>query len=258
MTLPAQHIINYDGSFDGFLTAVFTIYDEKLDNVKFNKGPLVTNVLFSSHHTIITDADKSQRVWNGICKKTSKRQRSDIFKTFLSELKGTEELILNYIKAVFNDQLSPDDYSNKLVLRVSQIVKMVGREKHRMDAFVRFKLTKDNIYVATIAPDFNVIPLLISHFKDRYADQKWIIFDTKRNYGIYYNLKKVDTITFQKNPIHNFSNQEHYKNEELNFQQLWKTYFDHVNIKSRKNTKLHLQHLPKRYWKYLIEKNQLL
>ncbi|WP_370449257.1 DUF4130 domain-containing protein [Aquimarina sp. AD1] len=52
-------------------------------------------------------------------------------------------------------------------------------------------------------------------------------------------------------------NKEYYTNDELEFQQLWKTYFDNVNIKSRKNSKLHIQHLPKRYWKYLIEKNNI-
>ncbi|HCV81945.1 MAG TPA: DNA metabolism protein, partial [Zunongwangia profunda] len=41
---------------------------------------------------------------------------------------------------------------------------------------------------------------------------------------------------------------------EISFQKLWKSYFESTNIKSRKNTKLHLQHVPKRYWKYLTEK----
>ena len=258
MEAPIQHIINYDGSFDGFLTAIFNIYTEKIDVVKFEKEPFHKEVLFSSHDIVITDPIKSKRVWDSLCKKTSPQQRRDLFKTFLSEIKGIEELLLQYIQGVFNDQIAPDDYSNKVVLRVSQIVKMVGREKHRMEAFVRFKLTKDDIYVSTIDPDFNVIPLLIPHFKDRYADQKWIIFDTKRNYGIYYDLKKVEIISFNQDFLKKLSNSDVFNEDELRFQKLWKTYFDNVNIKSRKNTKLHVQHLPKRYWKYLIEKNQLL
>ncbi|MGY0039832.1 DUF4130 domain-containing protein [Pedobacter sp. NJ-S-72] len=35
---------------------------------------------------------------------------------------------------------------------------------------------------------------------------------------------------------------------------LWKDYFKSTNIAARKNTKLHIQHVPKRYWKYLTEK----
>lgn len=45
------------------------------------------------------------------------------------------------------------------VLKVAQTAKKVGRKKHRMEAFVRFQLTKDNIYFVNIEPNFNVLPL---------------------------------------------------------------------------------------------------
>ncbi|RYE25413.1 MAG: DUF4130 domain-containing protein, partial [Sphingobacteriales bacterium] len=38
------------------------------------------------------------------------------------------------------------------------------------------------------------------------------------------------------------------------YQLLWKSYFNNSNIKERKNMKLHIQHIPRRYWKYLTEK----
>ena len=43
---------------------------------------------------------------------------------------------------------------------------------------------------------------------------------------------------------------------EPDYQVLWKSYFDSVNIPERKNMKLHLQHVPRRYWKYLSEKRE--
>jgi probable DNA metabolism protein len=43
------------------------------------------------------------------------------------------------------------------------------------------------------------------------------------------------------------------ENEEL-YQTLWQQYFTNVNIKARKNMKLHIQHMPRRYWKHLVEK----
>ncbi|MFN8364013.1 MAG: DUF4130 domain-containing protein [Cloacibacterium normanense] len=60
-----------------------------------------------------------------------------------------------------------------------------------MLAFVRFELLQDEVYFAKIEPDFNVLPLIRKHFKERYADQKWMIFDLKRHYGIFYDLKEV-------------------------------------------------------------------
>jgi probable DNA metabolism protein len=42
--------------------------------------------------------------------------------------------------------------------------------------------------------------------------------------------------------------------DEQLFQKLWKAYFKSLTIKERINPKLQRQHLPKRYWKYLTEK----
>ncbi len=42
--------------------------------------------------------------------------------------------------------------------------------------------------------------------------------------------------------------------QEILYDQLWKDYFQSINIKERQNIKLHVQYLPKRYWRYLNEK----
>jgi probable DNA metabolism protein len=125
-----------------------------------------------------------------------------------------------------------------------------------MEAFVRFQLTKDQLYYAICQPDYNVLPLIRKHFKDRYADQRWLIYDSRREYGIYYDLEKVDSVLISF--VEEANDGENVaaileENEEL-YQQLWQQYFTSVNIAARKNTKLHIQHMPKRYWRYLPEK----
>ena len=135
----------------------------------------------------------------------------------------------------------------------------MAREKHRMEAFVRFQLTKDNIYFSNIEPDFNVLPIIEKHFTSRYSDQQWIIYDLKRKFGLYYDLQetRVIHIDFSKN-LSSLEEKEHlFDASEIEFQQLWKKYFEATTIKSHINTRLHHQHVPKRYWKYLSEKNPL-
>ena len=61
-------------------------------------------------------------------------------------------------------------------------------------------------------------------------------------------------INFAENIHDKIALQTIYDEQEDLYQSLWQTYFDSVNIKARKNMKLHIQHMPKRYWKYLIEK----
>ena len=112
------------------------------------------------------------------------------------------------------------------------------------------------MFYASIEPDFNVLPLISKHFKNRYADQQWIIYDLKRKYGLYYDLDTVAEITLDfadeidcKTPQAIVMDEK----EEL-YRVLWKDYFKSANIVSRKNTRLHVKHVPKRYWKYLTEK----
>ncbi|MDD3778627.1 MAG: DUF4130 domain-containing protein, partial [Proteiniphilum sp.] len=42
--------------------------------------------------------------------------------------------------------------------------------------------------------------------------------------------------------------------DEKLFQELWKGYFKAMTIKERINPRLQRQHMPKRFWKYLTEK----
>ncbi|WGD34082.1 TIGR03915 family putative DNA repair protein [Olleya sp. YS] len=249
-------LLIYDGSFDGFLCAVFYVYEYNVVTPKIIKASQYQEQLFSNTETIITDKEKANRVWNSLKIKCGKRGVAQLYYAFLSELYNVENTLLEVIKYAFKSTTSiMKDYANMYVLEMSKITKKVSREKHRMEAFVRFRLTKDEVYFANIEPDFNVLPLIETHFRKRYADQQWIIYDLKRNYGLYYNLNTVEIVVLElsKNITTNTTS-EFFTDTELEFQQLWKDYFKSTNIESRKNLKLHNQHVPKRYWKYLSEK----
>lgn len=257
MMIPEEHTLIYDGTFDGFLTCVFHIYDLKLQSVIFQNSAHVQESLFGNSMEVETDFEKADRVWKGVKSKTSARGSTRLYGAFLSEQSQIEELLLAYIQQVFKSPMPIDsDYSNEIVLKISQIAKSVGREKHRMEAFVRFRLTNDGIYFASVEPDFDVLPLISKHFKSRYADQKWIIYDLKRGYGLYYDLQTVEIMqmALPENFDATKTNSEFFTEKELEFQTLWQDYFESTNIATRKNMKLHVQHVPKRYWKYLSEK----
>jgi len=244
-----QHQLLYDGSFDGFLTAVFMVYEERLEPVSLTPEDYFQAGFFSEGVTVITDATKANRVWKGLGK--YKKFRSDIYWSFLSEIEGNELVLLQavqYVLATARDT----DYGHPQMLRTAQVRKMVGREKHRMEAFIRFQRTKDEIYYAHVEPDFNVLPLIATHFKNRYADQEWIIYDLKRSYGLYYDLHTV--MPMQMDFTENILNKDKFTENEADYSALWRNYFKSTTIKSRINLKLHTQHVPKRYWKYLNEK----
>lgn len=252
-----EQTLIYDGTFDGFLTCVFYVFEQKMTAVSFQRNGQVQESLFGNSTEISTDLEKADRVWKGLKSKTSGQGRTKLFYAFLSEQFKIESILLDYMQQVFKSPIPIDsDFSNGTVLKVSQVAKSVGREKHRMEAFVRFKLTTDGIYFANVEPDFDVLPLISKHFENRYADQKWIIYDLKRSYGLFYNLEKVELmeLSLPDNYDPTKTTLDFFTASEIEFQTLWQDYFESTNIKSRKNMKLHVQHVPKRYWKYLSEK----
>ncbi len=248
----------FDGSWYGLLTAVFEVYEYRFSEVKITRTGQTAS-LFSAPHEVHTLAEKAKRVLKQMHSKIGKSHVQDLYKTFLTETDDSANLILHYIQYIVKTGgKAASDYSNNFVLEVQQTAKKVHREKHRMEAFIRFQCSSDGLYFAWIEPDFNVLPLIVSHFKNRYADQRWLIFDTKRKYGVHYDLREVQEVELNFDVSLNDSAalKNLYDEKEELYQVLWKQYFKSVNIKARKNTKLHIQHMPKRYWKYLIEKQE--
>ncbi len=247
----------YDGSFDGFLSTVFLVFEQRITQVQIQSQLHASDSLFHDNEKVFTDEKKANRVWKGVEKYSNSSGSYRLYYAFLSELPGIENVLLQYLQQLFayKSDISKD-YSNTSVLQVVQTAKKVSREKHRMEAFVRFRLTKDHLYFASVSPDFNVLPLIKKHFTRRYSDQKWLIYDIKRKYGLYYDLKKTEMIQLEFPKSFDFSrtDKDYFTDQELDFQDLWQNYFKSTNIASRKNLKLHTQHVPKRYWKYLSEK----
>ncbi|NHF60056.1 DUF4130 domain-containing protein [Flavobacteriaceae bacterium TP-CH-4] len=251
-------ILIYDGSFNGFLTTVFKAFEEKVPVADIQRNGSCQNGLFSETETVFTQMDKAKRVWKGIQAKSNEAIKNVYF-AYLSGQRGIEFVLYRYIRKLFSkNTTSTFDFSDDLILKISQLARSVGREKHRMEAFVRFQLTKDGIYFANIEPDFDVLPLISKHFRSRYADQEWIIYDVKRKYGLYHNLESVEIISLDLKEIYANSVRKNdvFQGEEYRYQDLWNDYFKSTHIKSRINRKLHTQHVPKRYWKYLSEKKE--
>lgn len=245
-----------DGSLESLLTAIFEWFERKPGEIILETQANFQPDAFTNHYIIGRDREKADRVWKGLQQKLDQKWMRKVYCTYLSEKPDALAAIFHFACYLFKHEAGcENNYGNPHVLAIAQTTVKVEREKHRMEAFIRFQHTSDGIFYCGIDPDFNVIPLILNHFKNRYADQRWIIYDLKRQYGIYYDLHKVEEITLEHHPenLKSLVSNQLNEKEEL-FQILWKDYFKSTNIVARKNTKLHVRHVPKRYWKYLTEK----
>ena len=247
----------FDCTFEGLLTAVFDAFSRKEDPDKIT-GNDSEIPLFTETYTVLTDEERSQRVWNVLKKKISKSALQMLFISFLAESESVYKHIFNYIvKAVTAEKSIELNFGDNDVLELSKMFKKVQNEYTRMKQFVRFQKTSDGMYFAAIEPAYDVIPLCIDFFRDRYADQQWILYDIKRNYGIFYDLNQTQIVQFDELPLSLQTGQlqeERLDETEIAFRNLWKGYLQAVTIQERKNLKLQKQHMPVRFWKYMTEK----
>ena len=256
-----MHIYSFDNTFEGLLTLVFESYSRKQFPDEILSGEGSQNALFCSTNTIVTDDRKAERVWKGIIRKSSEENAHRIYRVFLTGLPDTPILLLKYIRIIVDsDKNEETNFALPAVVEVNKLHQKVCKEAMRINQFVRFQKTVEGSYYASHAPIYDVLPLCIPHFKDRFADQQWIIYDLKRNYGFLYDLKTVSRIVFDElrvNPQNGQLHQSLLADDEKLFQQLWKQYYKSICILERKNPKVHRQFLPRRFWKFLPEKGVL-
>lgn len=220
--------------------------------------PLFYNESFTVH----TDEEKSGRVWRGLQKKLSVSALSSIIWCWLSELPEVDMLLFRYIrKAIDAPRSIETNFGDPDVLELAKIWKKVDWERLRMLQFVRFQKAVDGTFFAAFEPQHNALPLTIEHFRDRFADQKWLIYDMKRRYGFYYDLKTVEEVTFDDDSsashlITGMLDESLMDKDEKLFQRYGKLILNLLRIKERLNPRKHKQDMPVRYWKYLTEKQK--
>jgi len=249
----------YDGTFDGFLTTIFEIYASKRKPEQIVRERLWQPGIFETPVEIVTDAAKSERVWNGITKRSNKQITRMFYLAFASELPGVEMTLYAYLEKLFADATRTfhknmlDEHSFELY----QVSRKVSFEIHRFQGFVRFQETSDGLFFAAIEPDHDILSLLAPHFIRRFGSQTWVIYDQRRDKGIFYKKPEMLEITLSDKQLNTLTGEilDHIQSEDEElYRSLWKAYYKAINIPERKNTRLMLRLLPRRYWKYLPEK----
>ena len=264
----------FDNTLDGLLTAVFdSFFLHQQPEMLLGEGEQLP--LFADEpHVVVTDSGKAARVWKGLEKHLSVEGLRMIAVSWLSEERTLNQPLFNFICKVFRQKVgdsssSATDYlslernaSDADVLAVRNSCRRVLHEQLRMKQFIRFQKAKDGTYLAVVSPDHNVLSLITHHFQDRFNDQPWLIYDAKRHYGYYYDGSAEPIhITFEDESAVPFDltngklDDEVLSENDKIFQDLWRTDFKAICIKERMNPKKQLSDMPRRYWKYMTEKN---
>jgi probable DNA metabolism protein len=117
-----------------------------------------------------------------------------------------------------------------------------------MLGLVRFAVGPDNMLCAEIEPKYDILTLMENHFSKRFANEKWLIYDSKRDYGLFHDRTGCQVVTLPG-----------YKSGAMDlkdsFTDLWREFYKSIAIKERENPKLLRRCLPVRYWNHLPERS---
>ena len=80
-------------------------------------------------------------------------------------------------------------------------------------------------------------------------NERWIIYDEKRKIYALYDLKNISFFNEKDVVSLNLT----LENNEIFYENLWKTFFETISIKQRKNKKVQMNFMPRKYWKNMIE-----
>ena len=233
----------FDGTMDGLLSAVFDAFLLKEEPERLLTGGDVLPLFCERIYKVTTDAEKARRVWTGLEKQLPREALRVISTSQLSELQELwQPLFMLACKVFRQGKEVVRNFADPDVLTVTQIARRVAHEAHRMMQFVRFQKAKDGTYLAVISPDHNVLP-------------------ARRHYGYHYDGESPPIhITFENETSVPFSladgklSDDILSSDDHLLQDLWRTYFKAICIRQRLNPRKQLNDMPRRYWKYLTEK----
>lgn len=250
-------IFSYDKTLDGLLCVIYEAYQRKIFPEMLIQSGEIPPLFVDQLLEIQIRDEIVSKTWGYLEKKMPKESINMMHAVWLSEKNERDWLLYKYIKKAIDSRFTGyTDFGDEVVISINDLAKKVYKEGYNWKQFVRFKKSKDGIYFAPVYPIYNSLPLAIPHFKNRFSSQPWIIYDLNRDYGFYYDTKKVIQMTLERdNKYFNSKkiNENLLDSKEILFQESWKKYYQALTIKERINLKQQKQHMPKRYWQYLTE-----
>ena len=173
--------LSYDGSFNGFLTAIWQARKMNQDrSILLEKHKPVQTSVFGNHQFVLSNQAIAQHLWHELERNNNPSAKLTYF-AFLAEKK--------YLTRALFIHLSRTNYSEfelheELTLQLEKAALEVQKEKKRLEKSIQLSRSSGPLWFAELQPKTNVIPLLSRCLKQRYAGNDWFIWDDKRHYGL--------------------------------------------------------------------------
>lgn len=242
-------LYTYDGSFEGLMTAIYESYYLPVKPEKILKEEGAQPEIFDQVIPIYTNEQKAEKVMAAIKEKLSFTVFQRILYAFYSEDNAAGTIVFRFLKVAFPMGKSCLSYrAHPHIGPCLDLYRQVSREAHHLMGLIRFLEMSSSVLYARFESKGYVLPILSAHFSQRLREHPFVLHDVIRKKATIFDGKDWYIRLVEHAPLPTLHSRESL------FQDLWIGYFKNIAIEERKNPKCQRQNMPKKYWKYLIEK----
>ncbi|MDR1016040.1 MAG: TIGR03915 family putative DNA repair protein [Coriobacteriales bacterium] len=278
----------YDGSPEGFLSAVFVAFAEQRRDAELAVQTSLQRRLGQVYQPVLTDPTKAARVQRGVRAKLGAKDMDWLRRVFCSDAPDKDTTALHYLDYAFShcpvgthrpifatnqlqsvipapgcaqrtlpqpgqdgwrDPHKPGlDIAAPVVARYLSLLRQVNNEVEKARQFIRFSELEGGLYYARFEPKANVVPLVLPYFVARLNIQAFIIYDPRHDLAGLY-----DRHHWYLTPAKQAIGLPAQTLGEKQCAKLWRTFFKSVTIKQRLNPRCQANFMPLRFWKDLTE-----
>jgi len=253
----------YDGTYEGLLCAL----DEALQTAAC--AELVADdqwqpSLLDDAPQVPTDVARAHAFLQRLTQAGGRAVVQVVSYCFLAETPAAVRVLAEYCRLAFARGPAVMQYhAHAAVHTVQTAAQRVGGELHRYKGFTRFRELRDGTLWAPLQPTCNILAPLAWHFSRRIPTPAWVLYDLTRDYGVRWDGTRHTPVTLDAALVarlraHPAAADEIVSAAELQYQALWRAFFKNVSVAGRKNLRVQRQHMPRRYWRLLVEKSPAL
>ncbi len=241
-------------SFEGILCGVYDAWMSRLGHahVALELEDTGNIEMFTEYRTVEVTEEKTEKVIGAIRRKGGDEVYEQVYCGCLSrDLQKADRIYRFLIYALHIGKRVVDMLQIPAVYDMFQMNRSVRNESHYLLEFLRFSKTQGDVLFGVVGPKHDVLVLLAPHFADRLRGENWIIYDEHRKKAVVHRamgpwmvLQLADDAW--KDRLMESSDQEQFEN-------LWRTFHDHIAIAERINPVCQRNHLPLRFRPYMTE-----
>ena len=244
---------------DGIFTAIYDAgkskYGHEYIRIQAQTPGLQENYeLFSEYISVTTDTEKAEKVRRSVRDQISEKAFRYMMRAVRCDDTDKANVIYHFI--VYGFALGAnitDALQIPWVQRIFEMKRSYSNEAHYFKEFLRFQEIKREhpVLFAVFEPKNQVLPDVTVHFADRLNPEWFIIYDKAHREASFHDPETGWYI--RKLEQQECRYLEELEQQEEDYADLWKAFFETIRIEERTNPKLQRSNLPLRYRKHMTE-----